>query len=49
MGHQLPIYNFVAHIEDAIKFAKVEETPYTDQQVSNIAYQVIYETGLMNK
>ena len=44
----LPFATFVAQIEGAQDFAEAAGTPHTDAQIIDIAYQVIYKTGVFN-
>lgn len=41
-----PIEVLFQQIEDAIEFASAGQAPYSPQQVLNIAYQLIFRTGL---
>jgi hypothetical protein len=41
-----PIEVLYKQIEDAIEFADAGQTPYTPEQVLNIAYQLVYRTGI---
>ena len=36
----------IEYIENAVEFAVDASTPYTAKQVVNIAYQLVYETGM---
>jgi hypothetical protein len=41
-----PIEIFFKQIEDATEFAAAGQTPYSPQQVLNIAYQLVFRTGI---
>jgi hypothetical protein len=46
-GANQPIELFFDQIEDAVDFADAGESPYTPVQVTNIAYQLVFQTGLL--
>ena len=43
-----PIEVLYQQIEDAIEFAAAGQTPYSPEQVLNIAYQLIFRTGIFS-
>lgn len=44
----LPIEVMFKQIDDALEFAAAGQSPYTPQQVLNIAYQLVFKTGLFS-
>jgi hypothetical protein len=43
-----PIEVLFKQIEDAIEFADAGQTPYSPEQVLNVAYQLVFRTGLFS-
>ena len=43
-----PFKVLIDQIEDAINFAAAENIPYTPEQIVNVAYNLVFDTGVFN-